>query len=214
MLAMVAALLGVAPADDSGPWRALFDGGSLEGWEHVGPGRMVVEDGLMRTEGGMGLLWYPGEQFGECVIRVVYRTTSPASNSGVFVRFGERPDEPWAAVHGGFEVQICDAQDPFHRTGAVYSMAPAKASASAVGAWNTLEITLDGEAIRASVNGVLVQDFDPTTASIPERTKPFEPERGPRPTRGYIGLQNHDDYAEGTHVDFKEVSVRPLQPAS
>lgn len=36
--------------------------------------------------------------------------------------------------------------------------------------------------------------------------------RGARPRTGYIGLQNHDDYARGkeTHVYFKEVSVRGL----
>ena len=50
----------------------------------------------------------------------------------------------------------------------------------------------------------------PATAAIPERTKSYEPERGPRPEVGYIGLQNHDDFATGTQVYFKEVSVRPL----
>ena len=28
--------------DASSPWRPLFDGRSLDGWEHVGPGRFVV----------------------------------------------------------------------------------------------------------------------------------------------------------------------------
>lgn len=42
----------------SSDWRPLFDGHTLEGWEHVGPGKFVIEDGLLRTEGGMGLLWY------------------------------------------------------------------------------------------------------------------------------------------------------------
>ena len=39
-------------------WRPLFDGKSLDGWEHIGPGKMVLDDGLIRTEGGMGLLGY------------------------------------------------------------------------------------------------------------------------------------------------------------
>jgi hypothetical protein len=73
-----------------------------------------------------------------------------------------------------------------------------------------MEITLKGNAILVRVNGVTVQDFDPAGAPIPERTKPYEPERGPRPESGYIGLQNHDDYAEGTQVYFREVSIRPL----
>jgi hypothetical protein len=72
---------GEAQADG---WRPLFDGKSLDGWEHVGPGKMVVDDGLLCTEGGMGLRWYTREMFGNCTIRLVYKTTSKESNSGVF----------------------------------------------------------------------------------------------------------------------------------
>src|SRR3954447_17998148 len=70
----------------SSDWRPLFDGKSLDGWEHVGPGRFVVEDGHLRTEGGMGLLWYAREKLGNCALRVVYRTGTQRSNSGVYVR--------------------------------------------------------------------------------------------------------------------------------
>jgi hypothetical protein len=61
------------------------------------------------------------------------------------------------------------------------------------------------------LNGTVVNNFDPNQP-VPERTKEFEPERGPRPERGYVGLQNHDDYVVDaeTHVYFKEVSVRPI----
>ena len=27
-------------------WRALFNGKNLDGWQHVGPGRFVIENGL------------------------------------------------------------------------------------------------------------------------------------------------------------------------
>jgi len=199
----------LAQAVDASEWRPLFNGKNLDGWEHVGPGKMVVEGGMLRTEGGMGLLWYTREKFGDCTIRVVYKATSKASNSGVFVRIADKPEDEWYAVHHGYEVQICDGADEYHRTGAIYSMSKA-ALASKAGEWNTMEITLKGKTVRVRVNGVQVQDFDPETAKIPERKKGFEPERGPRPERGYIGLQNHDDYAKGTQVYFREVSVRPL----
>jgi hypothetical protein len=212
---LIAALLTTPAAGDdrpeqAGDWRPLFNGKDLDGWEHVGPGKMVVEDGAIRTEGGMGLLWYTKEQFGDCVLKVVYKTTSKASNSGVFVRIAEKPKDEWYAVHHGYEVQICDVTDPYHRTGAVYSLSPAKEQPGKVGEWNTLEITLDGDRVKVSVNGVPVNDFDPSQP-VPPRTKSYEPERGPRPRVGYIGLQNHDDFAQGTQVYFKEVSVRPLK---
>lgn len=195
--------------------RPLFNGRDLDGWEHVGPGQFVIENfdaenGVLRTEGGMGLLWYTRERFGNCRIRVVYRTTSTASNSGVFVRIADRPHDEWFAVHHGYEVQICDSQDDYHRTGAIYSLAEATSlAARPPGQWNTMEITLDGPRIRVSLNGVAVTDFDPA-GPVPPRTKSFEPERGPRPEAGYIGIQNHDDYATGEHVYFKEISVLPL----
>jgi Domain of Unknown Function (DUF1080) len=190
--------------------RPLFNGKNLDGWEHVGPGKMVLEDGMIRTEGGMGLLWYTREKLGDCTIRVVYKTTSKVSNSGVFIRIAEKPKDEWYAVHHGYEVQICDGTDEYHRTGAIYSLSKATASPSKIGEWNTMDITLKGQRVIVTLNGVKVQDFDPETATIPERKKNYEPERGPRPASGYFGLQNHDDYSKGAEVYFKEVSVRPL----
>jgi hypothetical protein len=171
---------------------------------------MVVENGLIRTEGGMGLLWYTREKLGNCTIRVVYKTTGARSNSGVFIRIAERPKDEWYAVHHGYEVQICDGADEYHRTGAIYSLSKATASPSKADQWNTMEITLKGQRVRITLNGAEVQNFDPETAAIPERKKSYEPERGPRPEAGYIGLQNHDDAGQGMHVYFKDVSVKPL----
>ncbi|HMG32989.1 MAG TPA: DUF1080 domain-containing protein [Blastocatellia bacterium] len=186
--------------------KQLFNGKNMDGWEHVGPGRFVVENGLLRTEGHMGLLWYTGEKFGNCTIKVVYKTSEPDSNSGVFIRIADRPADEWFAVHHGYEVQICDHQDDYHTTGAIYSLS--KVTARPVkkpGEWNTMEITLKGPVVIVSINGVEVNRFDPAQP-MPERKESWEPERGPRPETGYIGLQNHDD--KDSHVYFKEISVR------
>jgi Domain of Unknown Function (DUF1080) len=198
-------------AGSSPSWRTLFDGKTLNGWEHIGPGKMVLEDGMIRTEGGMGLLWYTKEKFGDCVIRVVYKTSSRHSNSGIFVRIAEKPKDVWLPVHHGYEIQIDDAGDEFHGTGAIYSLSrsiarPVKPS----GEWNTMEITLKGQKILIALNGGQVNDFDSEKSSVPERVKDYEPERGPRPASGYFGLQNHDDAGNSSPVFFKEVSVRPL----
>ncbi|HYG76635.1 MAG TPA: DUF1080 domain-containing protein [Planctomycetota bacterium] len=197
-------------AEEKGEWRALFNGKDTSGWEHVGGGGFVVEDGLLKTQGGMGLLWYTGETFENCVIRVVYKVAHEASNGGIFVRIAEKPKDAWYAVHHGYEIQICNKQDEYHRTGAIYSLSKATAEAAkAPGEWNTMEITLKGPKITVVHNGTQVNDFDPAQP-VPERKKNFEPERGPRPERGYIGLQNHDDYAKGSIVFYKEVSVKKL----
>src|SRR5947209_18791307 len=77
----------------SGEWNQLFNGRNLAGWEHVGPGRFVVEDGLLKTEGGMGLLWYTPEKIGNAVLGVVYKAENKTDNWGVVLRIPEKATE-------------------------------------------------------------------------------------------------------------------------
>jgi 3-keto-disaccharide hydrolase len=69
------------PSDSSNEGRQLFNGKDLTGWKHVGDGYMTVENGLIQGHGGMGLLYWTGEKFGNCTIRVVYRMRDTNSNS-------------------------------------------------------------------------------------------------------------------------------------
>ena len=206
--ALAAPALGQTPAAG----RPLFDGKTLDGWEHVGPGRFVIEDGVMKTEGGLGLLFYSKEKLGDCVIRVVYRLATPRSNSGVYVRIAEKPTEPWYAVHHGFEVQIADGGKSARGTGSVYTFADAKAQPAKVGEWNTLEVTIRGKTIRTAINGTPVTEFDSSglDPKAPDKSGEGDPARGPRPESGYIGLQNHD---KDSVVYFREVTVHPLPAA-
>ena len=207
---MVAAIAGAglamnSSAQDPGVWRPLFNGKDLEGWSQVGQGRFAVENGQLKTEGGMGLLWYTREKFENATLRIVYRAPQPqsAGNSGVFIRIPEAPTEPWMPVNKGYEVQIDETDDDFHRTGVLYSFTKAQAK-PAPREWNTMEIVLDGDRTVVVVNGATVTDFREGDA-VPARAKPHEPERGPRPKSGYIGLQNHGDKDV---VLFREISVR------
>ncbi len=184
--------------------KQLFNGVDLTGWTMTGPGEFVVEDGAMKTVGGMGLLYYNGEKFGNCTIRVVFMAASERANSGVIIRLPEEPTDPWYGVHNGYEVQIEAEGDDWHATGSIYSLAKVNARPQKPrGEWNTLEIELDGHITRSIVNGVPVMEFDPSQP-VPPRQKWYEPVRGPRPGHGYIGLQNHDPKSS---VYFKEISV-------
>ena len=198
-------LLLAATLMPAGDWEQLFDGKDLDGWKMVGPGRFVVENGTMKTEGGMGLLYYEREKFGDCTLRVVFKVESDHGNSGVVIRLPEKPGDPWYAVHNGYEVQIDSSGDEWHATGAIYSLAKvSERPQKPRGEWNTMEIVLDGPMTRSILNGVPVMEFDPAKP-VPERKQWYEPVRGPRPDSGYIGIQNHD--ANST-VYFKEVSVK------
>ncbi len=186
--------------------RQLFNGKDTAGWKHVGPGRFILENGMLKTEGGMGLLYYEAEQFGDQTIHVVFRTTGQRDNSGVYIRMPEQPTDPWYGVHNGYEVQIDAAGDDWHCTGAIYSLSKAAArTQKPVGDWNTMDIQLDGPVTRVFLNGTKVNEFN-QSSSVPERKQWFEPVRGPRAIKGYIGLQNHDG---NSTIYFKEVSVTP-----
>ncbi len=169
----------------SSGWRPLFDGHSLDGWEHVGPGKFVIEDGALRSEDGMGLLWYAKEKLGNCVIRVVYKTGTDRSNSGVYIRIAEKPKDEWYAVHHGFEVQIMDYGNADRRTGSIYTFAKAAAQPSKPREWNTLEITLKGNHISTKINGVAVSEFDSSRLDpqAADRSGEGDPAAGLGPSR-------------------------------
>ena len=200
-------------AQDKSEWRQLFNGKDLTGWKQVGPGSHYVENGLLKSKGGMGLLVWEGEKFQNCVIRVQFAMRDSNSNSGVFIRIPTMPTEEWMPVNKGYEVQIDNApeksgEDDYHYTGMLYSLTKPLAKTGKPGPqWNTMEITLDGPRTIVYLNGVKVTDFkegDP----VPVKKFDFEPERGPRPESGYMGIQNHSDKDV---VFFKEVSVKSLK---
>ncbi|MBA7547139.1 hypothetical protein ES705_39541 [subsurface metagenome] len=83
-----------ASVADTTQWRQLFNGKDLTGWKHAGQGSMSVEDGLIRGHGGMGLLYWAGEKFGNCTIRVVFKMRDTNSNSTDVVYFREIAVKP------------------------------------------------------------------------------------------------------------------------
>jgi Domain of Unknown Function (DUF1080) len=100
------ALLPLLLRAQSDDWREqLFNGKELSGWKPVGPGGDTVENGLICTHGGMGLLNWTGGNLGDCVIHVVYKMRDNNDNSGVFIRIPIEPREAWMPVHYGYEVQ-------------------------------------------------------------------------------------------------------------
>jgi len=202
-----------ASVADTSQWRQLFNGKDLTGWKQAGPGSHYVEDGLLKSKGGMGLLYWPGEKFGNCRIRVVFRMRDENSNAGIFIRVPVEPREEWMPIHYGYEVQIDNKpelsdEDEYHYTGTIYSLSKPLAKTGKPGPeWNTMEITIDGPRTIVFLNGVKVTDYKEGDA-VPERKFDFEPIRGPRPNSGYIGIQNHGD---ADVVFFKEVAVQKIK---
>ena len=193
-------------------WHDLFNGTDLTGWKHVGDGFMTVENGIIQTHGGMGLLYWTEGKLGNCMIHVEWRMEKENSNSGVFTRIPIEPREAWMPVYYGHEIQVdnhpeLSDEDEYHSTGMIYSLTKPLAIAWKPGPeWNTFDITLDGPRTIVYLNGVKVTDYtdgDP----IPVRKFDFEPFPGPRPDSGYFGLQNHGEHDV---VFYRKVAVKPL----
>lgn len=170
----------------------LFDGTRLDGWEHLGDGGVEVVDGVLRTRGGMGLLWYRARQFADFELEVGWRVRHGADNGGVFVRFPDPRGDVWNPVDEGYEVQILDDPAAGDRaTAAIYRLAAPTAHASRPpGQWNRFVIRAVGQRYTVTLNGTLVTTYD-----------------GDRALRGHIGLQNHD---EASLVEYRAVRVTEL----
>ncbi len=173
----------------------LFDGGPLTGWQMAGPGSFVKDNGFLRSEGGMGLLWYALKKFKNFVLRLDYKESEIHDNSGIFLRFPDPGNDPWVAVNQGYEVQIDDLgepdHDPRHLTGAIYGFAgPSMLPTRLVGEWNSLEIRAESQKYTVVVNGSKVTEFV-----------------GSRSIEGYIGIQNHH---AGSRVLFRNIRVKTL----
>jgi len=174
-----------------GDWITIWNGRDLQGWKMSGPGRFVVENGTLKAEGGMGLLWYAGRPFTDFVFDLEWKVTRPEDNSGVFIRFPDPGKDPWVAVNNGYEIQICDSEKPQHNTGSIYSFqAPTEVPTNPPGQWNRMEITVRGQDYQVAVNGKTVNHY-----------------QGERSRSGYVGIQNHDD---GSPVRFRNLRVKIL----
>lgn len=215
---LLAALLLVLPAwaqvkPDPG-FTALFDGSSLNGWSHSGDGSITLEHGELVTHHGMGLLWYTRRKFTNYILRVVYRQTSYHDNSGVYIKIGPgKPVGKQGAMYGvnhGYEAQIDDTDDSYHRTGCIYSLAPCPKDHIPWQDWHTMEIRVVGHTIDVYLNGRHMSHFV-ETQPVPPKKESWEPDRHLRPLSGYIGLQNdNDDQGRDNHVHFRLVEIKEL----
>lgn len=195
--------------------KQLFNGKDLSGWARIPrhedapanqPPGFKIENGLLVSlpDAPEDDLWYTPEKIGNATLRIVYKVSDKAANSGVFIRIPDKPKSEDDAINRGIEVQIDESADERHCTGVLYSMTQAKARPyKPAGDWNTLEITMKGPRTVVKLNGGLVTDYD-GVSPVPPKQGRYEPDRGPRPDSGYIAVQHHGGQAT---VWFREISV-------
>jgi hypothetical protein len=216
------AAAGAAPAARKKSWRPLFNGRNLDGWEARGSGIWLVwADGTLagqrnprRDYPAQGFpdikqyqawlntqAWlYTRADFGEFDLHVEYWLPE-GGNSGISLR------DPSRAAHAittpadfrrthsklGYEIQLNHKYPDDNASGSIYTFVKAKAGVQKDGQWNALEIEVRDDRLAVKLNGTLVAE----SATDP-----------PRPKRGPVGLQLHDQYSL---VLFRNIRIRELR---
>jgi hypothetical protein len=232
---------------DGGPWRdygaaprAILDrsAASFARWVHDGLGSFTRNaDGSVQTDGGLGMLWYPKESFGDVAIRLQWRDVGGGSNGGVLIRFPQpreatalgatkrpcqqgvgtpliaavRPE--WVAVTCGHEVQINDGDTDAQKTGSVYNFRPLATSTPGPRPWNDYEVRITGgPSYRVVVlrNGRVLNNW--VNKPGQQASRPGDPPTDDRQlASGYVGLQNH---GTGDVIAYRDVTVTDLRPSA
>ncbi len=179
--------------------RRGYRGYSKHGWNHYGPGYFELDErtGVLKGQGGMGLLWYAAKKHKDFILELDYKCADKFTNSGIFLRVPEIPVSDDYIYHS-FEIQINPAGRGIHKTGAAYDAeAPMKDAFHPAGEWNHFKISFVGNRIKVELNDVLVLDWD-----TEPRGKVRDVAR-----EGYIGLQNHDSRSP---VYFKNIYIKEI----
>ncbi|MEV0786591.1 family 16 glycoside hydrolase [Streptomyces sp. NPDC050423] len=215
------------PGQDEG-YHKLFDGtaASFAKWQQVGGGQFSLneEDGSLNsstTVDGMGMLWFPGRQYGDFSLKLQWRDDAPGTgnaNGGVFVRFPNVHDNPeesnpeWVAIKYGHEIQINDRPDgDMYKTGSVYGFDRVGLGGAGVtpkGSWNDYEIRVVDQHYSIYRNGVLLNEFDNNGGQLFEPPRDDDPGTdGRRYASGYIGLQVH---STSDVISYRDIRIQEL----
>lgn len=208
-------------AEEADGFEFLLKGSNSAKWRANNPrftqfgGPLVLNATILEVHGkaGLGILYYDEPTlFGNFELRLQWKafleadSGSPTANSGVFLRAPQPPvdltDENFYSR--AIEVQIDDTgydatkrqfRSPFHRTGAIYGVAPVQRRVQKIpsldgtaGFWNSYRIVAANTQIRVELNGVLVS------------------ERGVSPSlsaAGRIGFQYHTG-----KVQFRSIRIK------
>ncbi|MGV3772395.1 MAG: family 16 glycoside hydrolase [Verrucomicrobiales bacterium] len=188
----------LAVREQQGRCKPIFNGKDLSGWTKIEGGEWTVENGVLIGRNGINWTTNPEKtgswlstkrQYSDFRLELQF-TVNKQGNSGIFIRSSHEKNPAFT----GYEMQIYDAPGSpasKHGPGSLYDLAaPEKNVIRGAGEWNFVTIIAQGPKIRIEMNG----------------EKILETEQN-RNTKGFIGLQNHDDKSE---VRFKNIRLEIL----
>lgn len=204
--------------DTAGGWTSLFDGKTATGWRGFRKSTFpatgwVVVGGTLKSLGQKGGDIVTTTSYTDFELSWEWRL-SPQGNSGVKYFVDEQRGNSTGAI--GHEYQMIDdenyAVEPLNakmKTGAWYDvLAPARAAARPIGAFNQSRLVVDGNIVEHWLNGTLVLRYDITSpeAAAGVAASKFKdvPGYGTKISTPIL-LQDHN-----TVVWFRNIRIRAL----
>lgn len=175
------------PRKDEPTFQTLFDGTSLDGWQHNG--NWEVRGGEITRTGKGGFLSYTAEPIPDDFELKFEWRVAQGSNSGVYYRPGQ------------YEYQILDntkhkdGQNPRTSAASLYfCIQPSADVTRPVGQWNEARIVCKGSIIQHWLNGTKVIDFDYEDPKWSFNVDMLRKRGGDLNARGgFLKLQDHGD---------------------
>ncbi len=197
----------ITTAEKQAGFKVLFDGTNTNQWIGNAAGYLVEDGALVVHPEIKGGNLYTKEEFDNFVYRFEFLLTAGANN-GIGIRAPLEGD----AAYVGMEIQVLDneadkykALEKYQYHGSVYGVIPAKRGyLKATGQWNTEEISINGSAIKVTVNGVIILEGDIAEASK-NGTMDHKDHPGLKRTTGHIGFLGHGDV-----VKFRNMRLKSL----
>jgi hypothetical protein len=189
----------LSAAEQSAGFDLLFDGASLEGWQHAG--NWKIDDGVLTREGKGGSLVYTAKKIpDDFELRFEWKVAK-GSNSGVYYRPGQ------------YEYQILDnavhvdGKNPRTSAASIYfCVAPSHDATKPVGQWNAGRIVCKGTVVQHWLNGKKVVHLDYADPKWKDHVELLRLRGGDLAARGAnLSLQDHGD-----PVWYRSIKLRAL----
>ena len=190
------------PQDSAtGDFQVLFDGSTLDGWEHKG--NWIIQDGVITRTGKGGSLVYKAAKVPDDFELHFEWKVAKGSNSGVYYRPGQ------------YEYQILDnavhpdGKNPRTSAASLYfCMQPSHDATNPVGEWNQGRIICKDTVIQHWLNGEKIISFDYKDPRYKFNVDMLMARGGDVAARGaHLSLQDHGD-----PVWYRNIRWRALGP--
>jgi len=158
-IAMVTELLEDRYRSDTRPWENLFDGNSLDGWNAIGDGTWVMEEGVLHGYSGVEGGFLVSEKAYKDFYLLTKFKIKKEDNSGIYIR--KSPDSTGVTITDAIECNIYDHNGPTHAysTGSIATHSRAWYGMIDYEEWNTMEIFSRNDQVVMFVNGTKSTEF-------------------------------------------------------